>query len=160
MVTHTREPVVNCRTNTGKTLNAKHQKTDVTIRVKTRDIENHFDYCSVYDKCVVADLLMNNVKKLPFTSIKLDQSFELATSSVKKSFLEKKKDELDNLATNINHWSQEIYKNITETSSKDILILLDFIWFYPDIPIEFIPTACGVFRAMSSFRCCNISTCS
>ena len=27
MVTHTREPVVNCRTKTGKTLNAKHQKT-------------------------------------------------------------------------------------------------------------------------------------
>jgi len=146
MVTHTKEPVVNCRTGKNEKFskhsfpNAKHQKSDVTIRIKTRDIENHFNNSSVYDKCVIADLLINKVEELPFSSKQFVQSFELASLSVKNNFLEKKKVELNNLATNIDKWIAKCKENITETSSKDILLLLDFILFYPIIPIEFIPT--------------------
>jgi len=157
MVTHTKEPVVNCITGKNEKFskhsfsNAKHQKSDVTIRIKTRDIENHYDNSSVYDKCVVADSSVNDKcvvadllieKKEDILSLKskqLDQSLKLATKSVIKSFCKNKKDELYNLATNIEYWTEKIYKDITESSSKDILLLLDFIWFYPHIPIEFIP---------------------
>lgn len=146
MVTHTKEPVVNCRSGKNEKNskhsfpNAKHKKSDGTIRVKTRDIENHYHDCGVYDKCVVADSLMNRVKKLPFTSIELDQSLEGATQKVKNQFRKNKNDELVHLATNIKWWKDEIDKNISHPSTKDRLLLLDFIWFYPEIPIEFIPT--------------------
>ena len=98
MVTHTKEAVVNCITGKNEKFskhsfsNAKHQKSDVTIRIKTRDIENHYDKSSVYDKCVVADSSVNDKcvvadllieKKEDILSLKskqLDQSLKLAIS--------------------------------------------------------------------------------